>query len=55
LGRHDEARAECVALLKLLPDFAKRMEQYIDSYGIRDDLVEGLIDGLNKAGIRDKI
>jgi hypothetical protein len=47
LGRHDEASAECDALLKLLPDFVERREFYVDSHGLHNDIVEALIDGLN--------
>jgi hypothetical protein len=41
-------------LLNLVPDFAERIEFYVGSFGVRDDIVEALIDGLNKAGINNR-
>jgi adenylate cyclase len=53
MGRENEARTEVNKLLKLVPDFAARGRELIRGYVKVDDLVDGVIEGLRKAGLID--
>jgi len=53
LGRENEARNAVGELLKLKPDFATRGRLLISRYVKVDDLVEKIIEGLQKAGLVD--
>ena len=53
LGRQSQAKTAVGQLLKLEPDFATRGRLLIGRYVKVDDLVDGIIDGLRKAGLAD--
>jgi adenylate cyclase len=53
LGRENEARNAVGELLKLKPDFATRGRLLISRYVKVDDLVDKIIEGLQKAGLVD--
>jgi len=53
LGREGEAKAAVSQLLKLEPDFATRGRWLISRYVKVDDLIDKIIDGLEKAGLAD--
>ena len=53
LGRLDEARSAVDELLKLEPDFAGQGRRLISRYVKVDDLIDRIIEGLNKAGLDD--
>jgi len=53
LGRQSQAKTAVGQLLKLEPDFATRGRLLIGRYVKVDDLVDGVIDGLRKAGLAD--
>ena len=53
LGRDHEASAALGDLLELAPDFATRGRQLISNYVKVDDLVDKIIEGLQKAGLTD--
>ena len=51
MGRAGEAKAAVDELLKLVPDFAVWAHQMISYYVKVDDLVDAVIEGLQKAGL----
>jgi adenylate cyclase len=53
MGRQDEAKAGIDQLLKLEPDFAARGRWLISRYLKVDELVDKIIEGLQKAGMAD--
>jgi adenylate cyclase len=53
MGRESEARAAIDGLLKLVPDFASQGRRLISRYVKADDLVDKIIEGLQKAGLVD--
>jgi len=53
MGREQEASAALGQLLKLVPDFATRGRRLISRYVKIDDLVDKIIEGLQKAGLVD--
>ncbi len=53
LGRQSQAKAAVGQLLKLEPDFVTRGRLLISRYVKVDNLVDGIIDGLRKAGLAD--
>lgn len=53
LGRQNEAKAAVSQLLKLDPDFATRGRWLISRYVKVDDLIDRIIEGLEKAGLAD--
>jgi adenylate cyclase len=53
MGRETEARAVVDELLNLVPDFATRGRRLISRYVKIDDLVDKIIEGLQKAGLVD--
>jgi adenylate cyclase len=54
MGREHEARAAVGELLKLEPDFAGRGRRLISHYVKVDDLIDKIIEGLQKAGLDDQ-
>jgi hypothetical protein len=50
MGRAREARSAVGELLELAPDFAARGRQLISRYVKVEDLVDKIIEGLQKAG-----
>jgi adenylate cyclase len=53
MGREQEARSAVNELLKLEPDFQKRGRQLISHYVKVGDLIDKIIQGLQKAGFND--
>jgi len=53
LGKQNEAQTAVNQLLKLVPDFAIRGRMLISRYVKVDAIVDRLIEGLQKAGLRD--
>ena len=53
LGRQNEAKTAVSQLVKLAPDFATRGRLLISRYVKVDDLVDTIIEGLQKAGLAD--
>jgi adenylate cyclase len=53
LGRQSEAKTALGQLLTLVPDFSTQGRLLISRYVKVDDLVDGIIDGLRKAGLAD--
>ena len=53
LGRQDEAKAAVSQLLELEPDFATRGRLLISRYVKVDEVVDRIIEGLEKAGLAD--
>jgi adenylate cyclase len=53
MGRENEARAALGELLKVEPDFATRGRLLINRYVKVDDLVDSVVEGLQKAGLAD--
>ena len=53
LGRQSEAKRALGQLLTLVPDFSTQGRLLISRYVKVDDLVDGIIDGLRKAGLAD--
>ena len=53
MGRKQEARSALRELLKLETDFAERGRQLINHYVKVDDLIDKIIEGIQKAGLDD--
>jgi len=53
MGREQEARTAVDQLLKLEPDFAGQARQLISHYVKVDDLIDKIIEGLQKVGLDD--
>jgi hypothetical protein len=51
LGRRDEAKTAVNQLLKLEPDFARRGRGPVSRYVKVDDLVDKIMEGLQKGGL----
>jgi hypothetical protein len=52
LSRKDEAKREAAEILRLKPDFAKRGRILIGRYIKFPDVLERIVDGLAKAGLK---
>ena len=52
LGRFDLAQAQVQRLLCLRPDSAPRLRRFLRCYLMEDSLVDELVDGLDKAGLK---
>jgi len=53
LGQKDEAKKAVGELLKLEPDFRGQGRRLISRYVKVDDLIDKIIEGLQKAGLDD--
>jgi hypothetical protein len=51
LGRVSEGRRAVREIQSLQPDFGRRPRRYLECYILQDDLLEGVIEGLTKAGM----
>ena len=52
LGMTDRAEAALQELLTVLPDFASGPRRYLECFIFQDELVDAVMDGLLKAGLK---
>lgn len=52
LGREREGHAACDKLLELVPDIGAYVRDFLAAWNMPEDLIDNIVDGLRKAGLR---
>jgi hypothetical protein len=55
LGRSSEAKKAVAEILSIVPKFADDPRRFLSCFIFTDDLVDHVLDGLMKAGFRDRV